>query len=122
MANHSLSLRQIDVPQLPEADCWAAKMRRAVQEAVSAEDVAAVVRRIVDDAKAGSRTAQQTLFAHVLGAGPKTVHVHQHFREKKARRKQSSTQPYEPGVAELKSRVADLRRAKGLPPAEYQVV
>jgi hypothetical protein len=48
---------------------YQSKLRQAIYGAVSESDVSAMVKKIVEDARAGDRKAQDLVFKYLLGAG-----------------------------------------------------
>jgi len=113
-----IKLREITVPQLPEQETWAAKMRAAMRAAITEEDVAAVASKIVEDAKAGNRQAQAQLLG-LLNSGPKTITVNQYRVVRRRKRRGSKDRVVEPRreptLEEVRDRAAELRRRAGKP-------
>ena len=119
----TIKLKDLTVPQVAEQETWASRMREAVREAITADDVTAVVKGIVKSAREGNRQAQATLLG-MITAAPKSITVNQYVtrRGRKARRggspqREVPTLPQceVPTLEELRKRSAELRRAAGKP-------
>lgn len=79
--NHSLSLIAMEGEILPEEQCFQSRLRMAVFDGVTEQDVKDVVQSIVAKAKSGDATAQKMLFDNILGVKtkPTQIVVNNHF-------------------------------------------
>jgi hypothetical protein len=76
-----LTLAAIEGEILPDEQCFHAKLRAAVFDGISEQDVKEVVQTIVAKAKAGDTRAQKVFFDHILGGKvkPTQITVNNHF-------------------------------------------
>jgi hypothetical protein len=77
----TLSLAKIEGQLLPEEVTYQSKLRAAMSGAVGEDDVAQVVKQIVDGAKKGDAKAQKMFFEYLVGVknSPTKISVHNHY-------------------------------------------
>lgn len=73
-----------EIQLLEEQQTAQAKLRAAVYNGISEQDVKQVVAALVQKAKKGDRTALKFLFEHVLGSGLKTAVQNNYIVERPA--------------------------------------
>lgn len=79
--NNSLVLQAAEGEIMPEEMTYQAKLRTAMFDGVTEQDVTDVVKSIVEKAKAGDAKSQQVFFDYIVGAKckPTSVTVNNHF-------------------------------------------
>jgi hypothetical protein len=93
--NNSLSIRAIEGEIMPEEETYQAKLRQAVFDGVKESDVAEIIKKITEDAKAGDKNATKLFFDYVLGqkVKPTQIVVNNHFESPEQAARLSRSRP-----------------------------
>ncbi len=76
----SMILKDLDTVQLPEDQTYQSRLRAAIYNGVTEQDVADVVKCIVAKAKSGDKVAIAQFFEFVVGSKAQRVTINNSFR------------------------------------------
>lgn len=80
---NGLALAAISGEIIPEEETYQSRLRKAIYNGVTDDDVKQVIAKIVEGAKSGDAQATRHFFDYVLGAKskPSNITVHNHFSD-----------------------------------------